>query len=86
MVATMNTFKLFQTFAYGDFLNQCSEKAKSVAIIETQNEVMADYPNLNLTGYDKYDAKSVGRADDNPPKVVYNVRLFPSLESLSNIW
>lgn len=74
-------FKVFQTSTFANFLNRCSETAKSATITSALNEVIADH-NLDLTSYDGYDVESVGRADENHMRVVYDAPPFPFHESL----
>lgn len=52
------------------------------SITQALNEVVADFPKLNLTGYDGYDTKLVDCVDDDLRRVVYNSPSFPFLESL----
>lgn len=79
---TILTFKLFQTSAFVDFLNQCSEIVKACAITLTVNEIMADFSKLDLTGYDGCDPKSICRANDDLMGAIYRAHLFPFLDSL----
>lgn len=55
--------------------------AKSATITQALNEVMVDHQ-LDFTSYDGYDVESVGHADDDIIRAVYNAPPFPVLEYL----
>lgn len=55
--------------------------AKLIAITQALNEVLV-YHKLDLTSYDGCDVESVGRADNDLIRPVYDARPFPFLESL----
>lgn len=46
---------------------------------------MADHHKLNLTGYDEYGLESIGRANEDLTKVVYNAPSFPFLDVLRSL-
>lgn len=54
-----------------------------MAITQAFNEVMADHK-LNLIGYDKYDAESIGCVDDDLMRDFYDAPPFPVLEFLQS--
>lgn len=46
---------------------------------------MVNFPKLDLTRYDGYVAKSIGRADDNLIRAVYKPFSFPYLDPLQSL-
>lgn len=46
------------------------------------DDVMAAYPNLDLTGHESYDPKAILYSDKNMMKLVIGATSFPLLDSL----
>lgn len=73
-------FKLFENATFGDFLNQCTESSKAVAITQAVNEAIVDHPGLDLTGHESYDPDFISQAGDDLMTTVLNAPSFPFLD------